>query len=86
MIDELKFTHNKECEAYELIKDIKHFPKPETYYFEKISENSDGIIVMQDLSQIATTNGLFKSATVQQCLNLAKHFGNFQVRMLKTMA
>lgn len=42
-------THDKECEAYDLIKDIKDFPKAETYYIQKIGENSPGIIVMEVL-------------------------------------
>lgn len=81
MIDELKDTHNKECEAYQLIENVKDFPKVKTFYLEKSGEKKPGVIVMEDLSKKATTIGLFRSVTQQHCLNVARHFGNFQVNI-----
>jgi hypothetical protein len=46
-MDEIKFSHDKECEAYALIKDIQNFPTPEIYYIQKISKDAPGVIVME---------------------------------------
>lgn len=78
LTESLKNAHNRECDAYELIKNV-NFPKPEVYYLERRAENTNGIIAMEDFTGKATTVGIFRSLTVQQCLNAAKQFGAFQV-------
>jgi hypothetical protein len=75
---ELISVHNKECDAYCLLKNVSDFPKAEVYFFEYRSEEHPGVIVMEYLDKAITT-GLFRSVTAQQCLNVAKHFGTFQV-------
>lgn len=42
-MNDVKFSHEKECEAYDFIKNIKNFPKAEIYYIEKTSELSPGV-------------------------------------------
>lgn len=79
MVEELRGAHNKECDAYNLFKNITNFPLPEVYYVEHISAGHPGVIVLEDLSHKATTIGLFRSATKQHCLNVARHLGTFQV-------
>jgi len=68
-----------------LIENITNFPKVETYYVEyaPIGEkgSAPGVIMMEDLSQTATTIGIFRSVTTQHCLNLARHLGNFQAQI-----
>jgi hypothetical protein len=70
--------HNRECDAYTLIKDVKEVPKPEVYYLEYRTESQPGVIVMEYLDK-ATTIGMYRSVTVQQCLNMARHLGTLQV-------
>ncbi|KAI6177803.1 hypothetical protein M3Y97_00947500 [Aphelenchoides bicaudatus] len=77
----LESAHNTECDAYKLIENVKDFPKVEIYYIEHRSESQPGVIVMEDLTGKAKTLGLFRSLTVQQCLNAAKNFGTLQAQM-----
>lgn len=71
-------THNHECDAYRLIENVKNFPRPEIYLLEYKDEQHSGVIAMEYMEK-ATTTGLYRSATAQQCLNVAKSFGIFQV-------
>ncbi|KAI6197767.1 hypothetical protein M3Y94_01263800 [Aphelenchoides besseyi] len=77
-MDEIKRCHSIECEAYELLKDITDYPLAEVYYSEKSNDKAKDIIVMQDLSESATTFGIYTSITTGQCLNFARHLADFQ--------
>ncbi|KAI6174405.1 hypothetical protein M3Y98_01186500 [Aphelenchoides besseyi] len=79
--DELKDAHNLECTAYELIRDVVDFPKPHVYFTQRTGEGNPGLIVMNDLSETATTIGIFKSITVDHCINAARHFATFHAQM-----
>lgn len=78
-LDKILTIHNVECDAYDLIKDIKNFPLPEIYYVEKANENTNGIIMMEDLSEECTVMGSLRSVTAELCLEVARHFADFQV-------
>ncbi|KAI6174415.1 hypothetical protein M3Y98_01187600 [Aphelenchoides besseyi] len=78
IIDEIKHLHCVECEVYGLLKDITDYPLAEVYYTEKSNEKTNGIIVMEDLSERATTFGIYTSITTGQCLNFARHLADFQ--------
>jgi hypothetical protein len=71
--------HNGECDAYELIKDLKNFPIPKVYFVERSDETHPGLIVMNDLSGKGASLGVFYTATQQQCFNIARHMADFQV-------
>ncbi|KAI6170774.1 hypothetical protein M3Y97_01110100 [Aphelenchoides bicaudatus] len=74
-------AHNRECEAYNLIKSVPNFPKAEVYHVEYQSEAQPGALFLEDLTGKATPLGRFRSVTTQQYLNVAKHFGVFQAYM-----
>lgn len=78
--EEFALTHNKECDAYNLIQNVKNFPKAEVFYSEYKGEKTPGVIVMEYLEK-ATTIGMFRSVTTQQCLNVARHLGTLQVKL-----
>jgi hypothetical protein len=72
-------VHNVECDAYNLLKDIRDFPLAEIYYSLKGDEHTNGVIIMEDLSVGYITMGIFQSVTAEHCLAVAKHFADFQV-------
>lgn len=70
--------HNSECEAYDLMKDLKKFPLPKIYHLERRTKENQGLIVMEDLSAKGASLGIFFSVTQEQCFNLARHIADFQ--------
>jgi hypothetical protein len=69
--------HNVECDFYSLISGIKDFPLAEIYYLQKVDENTNGVIMMEDLTRCIPM-GTFRTITPEHCLNAAKHFADLQ--------
>jgi hypothetical protein len=70
--------HNVECGVYDLIKDINDFPLPKIFYMQKGNEHSNGVIIMEDLSETCVAIGNFGYVTQELCLQAAIHFADFQ--------
>lgn len=83
MLDEILTLHNIECDAYELMWGIKDFPLAEIYYLKKADEHTNGVILMEDLSEQCTTLGMFRTVTAEHCLEVAKSFADFQVGLIQ---
>ncbi|KAI6190779.1 hypothetical protein M3Y97_00155700 [Aphelenchoides bicaudatus] len=76
----IKKMHNAEVDAYELLKDLNDFPKPQVYHTEKACSKKAGYIMMNDLSGgFGASLGIFYTVTEKQCYNLAKHMVDFQI-------
>lgn len=70
--------HNTECAAYEIIREMNDFPAPEIYYLEIRTPESQGMIMMEDLSRNGISFGILLSVTQEHCFNLARHIADFQ--------
>lgn len=78
VLNEILYLHNVECDAYKMMKNLHGFPRPDIYYLQKAENGQVGVIMMQDLSKIGTPIGIFRSVTVEHCLNFARHLADFQ--------
>ncbi|KAI6225375.1 hypothetical protein M3Y99_01346400 [Aphelenchoides fujianensis] len=78
---ELSDAHNVECAAYELLRSIHDFPRPEVFFLERSGDGKPGLIVMEDLSGRAVTIGIYESMRAAHLLAAARHFARFQAQI-----
>lgn len=73
--------HATECDAYDILKDIKDFPLPLVYFSRKhVSEDRPGVLIMEDLTRRGVHMEIHTGGSKQLCLNFVRNFAIFQVR------
>ncbi|KAI6190382.1 hypothetical protein M3Y97_00111700 [Aphelenchoides bicaudatus] len=71
--------HNIECEFYENVRLLRNFPAPKVYASEKIIVGKqNGLLAMEDLSNHAEPLGFYRTANVNQLLNVASTLADLQ--------
>ncbi|KAI6181841.1 CHK domain-containing protein [Aphelenchoides besseyi] len=75
-------SHNLECQFYDRFQSLGSFPLPDVYTSRSITsgqkEKQLGFLLMDDLSNDFEVLGLHRTATVEQCCNVARAIANFQ--------
>lgn len=71
--------HNIEVEFYENVRNVKGLPVPKMYAAEKIIiGKTNGMLAMEDLTQVAEPLGFYCSANKEQVLNVATALSELQ--------
>ncbi|CAD5213846.1 unnamed protein product [Bursaphelenchus xylophilus] len=76
--------HSIECEFYEQFGYLRNVPLPEVYYTEKIDlkGGNSGLILMENMNLKSEPLGFYRSATENQCYELAKSIAHLQFNAL----
>ncbi|KAI6170714.1 hypothetical protein M3Y97_01121300 [Aphelenchoides bicaudatus] len=77
----IQHIHNCECDAYELLQQIKNIPVPEIYYLEKADSKNMGVILMEDVSLFGRSMDDSESVTKEQCFEIARILADFQAQI-----
>ncbi|KAI6197775.1 hypothetical protein M3Y94_01264700 [Aphelenchoides besseyi] len=75
--------HDVECQGYALVNEISGFPTPKAFYIQESNEQYSGLIIMEDLSSIGTTVGIFYSAPAPLCFTVARHVASHMENVSK---
>ncbi|KAI6213005.1 hypothetical protein M3Y94_00097800 [Aphelenchoides besseyi] len=71
--------HNNEVEFYKLANRISGLPVAETYAYEKIVPGrSNGLLAMEDLTNVGEPLGFYRSASLEQTLSVAREIAKLQ--------
>ncbi|CAD5213848.1 unnamed protein product [Bursaphelenchus xylophilus] len=73
-------AHSIECDFYDQFLYMRNVPLPDVYYTEKtnLANGEKGLILMENLATRSGALGFYRSATEEQCYQLAKAVANFQ--------
>ncbi|KAI6230309.1 putative oxidoreductase-like protein [Aphelenchoides fujianensis] len=76
----LERMHNAECEALELLAAVRPagFPMARLFHAERMGGGSNGVIVMEDLSERGESPARFFAAPLPLCFEVAAHLAELQ--------
>ncbi|KAI6185365.1 hypothetical protein M3Y98_00014900 [Aphelenchoides besseyi] len=80
VVDQIVLSgHQNECEFYDLANRISGLPVAKTYAYEKIVPGrSNGLLAMEDLTNVGEPLGFYRSANLEQTLSVAREIAKLQ--------
>uniref|UniRef100_A0A914DZT0 CHK kinase-like domain-containing protein n=1 Tax=Acrobeloides nanus TaxID=290746 RepID=A0A914DZT0_9BILA len=83
-MDEHLGIHNNECNFYEHFRNLSEFPVPKVFYSEKYdpANKQNGMIFMEDLSEVAKAQGFVQSLKIDQVKKLVDILASFHAYQL----